>query len=106
MVFAINQCGVPAGFGLAGVIFRRLLRAIEQLVRGRWWCGGGSAGHYALIPPMRAALDSDPANRRPRLAGRAFGEPGASPVRCRGCACLVWLGFFFHDGADGGWSAT
>src|SRR6185312_11393651 len=70
IVFAINQCGVPAGFGLAGVIFPLLLRVTD-------WRTSLVLLAVALvliilvIQPMRAALDAD-RDPRARLGGKAF----------------------------------
>jgi MFS family permease len=91
IVFAINQCGVPIGFGLAGVVIPALLLAMS------WQAAAALIALavmliLALLQPMRAALDADRAPGA-RLGGRALIEPLRVAWRDPRLRLLGWLAF-------------
>ena len=93
MVFAINQCGIPAGFGLAGMVFPLLLQVTDWRVSLVLL----TAVLLLMIFPiqtMRGGLDSD---RDPdaRLAGKALMEPLRMAWRDPNLRLLGWLAFSF-----------
>jgi len=91
IVFAINQCGVPVGFGLSGVLFPLLLQYTTWQVS---LCITAALvlAMVPLIQPMRAALDQ---GRSPgaRLGGRALIDPMRLAWRERRLRLLGWMAF-------------
>ncbi len=93
MVMAINQCGMPAGFGLAGVIFPWLL----TMMNWRWTLLVLGVALLAVIPLMqwmRERLDSDRDPAAP-LGGKAFAEPMRMAWTTPDLRLLGWLAFSF-----------
>jgi MFS family permease len=91
LVFAINQCGVPLGFGLAGVVFPLLLKFTD------WRMSLVIVSLVVLsmamfIQPMRAALDAE-RNPRAPLGGRALMEPMRLAWREPRLRLLGWMAF-------------
>lgn len=93
MVFAINQCGIPAGFGLAGVAFPALLFIMD-------WQGTVLVVAILMVSvivalqPMRAALDTDRDPAAP-LGGKSLLAPIRMAWGDPTLRVLGWLAFSF-----------
>ena len=93
MVMAINQCGMPAGFGLAGVVLPLLLRVTDW----RMSLVILAASMLLMIPfiqSMRAPLDSDRDAGAP-LGGKALIAPLRLAWGVPNLRLLGWLAFSF-----------
>lgn len=93
MVFAINQCGIPAGFGLAGVALPALLLVMDW----QWTLVVVAvlmASVIVALQPMRAALDADRDPAAP-LGGRSLLAPIRLAWGHPTLRVLGWLAFSF-----------
>ena len=93
MVFAINQCGIPAGFGLAGIVFPLLLRVTDWRM-SLVLLAAALLLMIPLIQPMRRALDSDRDAAAP-LGGKALIAPLRLAWSVPNLRLLGWLAFSF-----------
>lgn len=93
IVMAINQCGMPAGFGLAGVLLPLMLNGMNWQMTLVLL----AVAHVLVIPAMqtmRPALDSDRDPAAP-LGGKAFVEPLRMAWTLPKLRLLGWLAFSF-----------
>jgi len=93
MVFAINQCGIPAGFGLAGVA----LPALLFVMNWQWTLivvAVLMASVMVALQPMRAALDTDRDPAAP-LGGKSLLAPIRLAWGHPTLRVLGWLAFSF-----------
>ena len=91
LVIAINQCGIPAGYGLAGVAIPLLLTVMHW----RWSLVALAVALLLMVPLiqiMREGLDSDRDPAAP-LAGKAFVEPALMAWNTPKLRLMGWLTF-------------
>jgi MFS family permease len=91
LVYAVNQCSIPVGFGLSGVALPLLLIAIHWQA-ALLLLALATALLAILVQPLRASLD---AGREPHapLAGRALWAPLRLVWRDPRLRLLGWAGF-------------
>lgn len=93
LAVAINQCGIPLGYGIAGVVMPLLLHATSWQMTLALLAAVLFAG-MGLLQLMRESLDSDRVPGAP-MAGRALLEPMQMAWNDPTLRLLGWVALFY-----------
>ena len=91
VVIAINQCGIPVGYAIGGIVIPLMLTAMHWQT-AMAVLGLALMSTVVLLQPMREQLDSDRDPSAP-LGGKAFVEPARMAWTTPRLRLLGWVAF-------------